>query len=152
MKAGILIDSLQISQKLVETTIEMNKLKNLEEYWDIVVFYVDYGKIIQDPHFAFMDAVNLYRFNGPVIATDLKTASMILDLPKTTRQLLYMWDLEWTNDNHQLNDLLDIYMNPKLELIARSEDHAKIIKNCWKEPVATIEDFDYEKITELLAQ
>ena len=152
MRAGVAVNSLGISQMAFEVTKQINNIKNLDEYWDIIVFYHTYDRIINSPLFCMLHEQELWGFDGPVIATDLSTADRLLKCPCPTKKFFYMWDLEWLMSQYDVDLLASVYMNPELDLIARSEHHASIIKDCWKEPVATIEDFNYEQITSLLKQ
>jgi hypothetical protein len=59
-----------------------------------------------------------------------------------------VWDLEWNFGQYNAEEISKIYCHPELLLIARSEEHSKIIEQCWKKPVAIIEDFNYEQLFE----
>lgn len=152
MKAGILIESLGMSQKAYEIIREMNKVDSLDEYWDMIIFYLEYDRIITPPQFAMMNMVEAYGMNSPLISTSIKTTEIAINCIKATKRLFYIFEMEWSNSTHDVDELLNVYMNPKVDLIARSEDHAKIIEKCWKAPIAIIENFNYEKITELISR
>ena len=150
MRAGIIIDGLGFTQKAMQTTLQMNLLDRLDEYWDMVLFYVEHASIQISPRFAMMDSVEMYGFDAPVIATDLRTAFMLSEAHSVTQKYFYIWDFEWINSVFDVDLLLSIYHNPDIELIARSDEHADIIAKCWKNPIAVIENFNHEQITKLL--
>ena len=152
MKAGILVESLGMSQKAYEIIREINKIDSLEEYWDIVLFYLEYDRLITAPRFAMMNSVEAYGMDGPLISTSIETTKTSLNCIRATKRFFYVFDMEWTNSTYDVDELLDIYMNPKVELIARSEDHAKVIEKCWKKPIDVIENFNYEKLTNLISK
>ena len=152
MRGGIIIESLGLSQMAFELTTEMNKLDRLDEYWDIMVFYHSYDRIIKAPRFAMLQEQELWGYPAPVLATDLLTADRLLNCPRPTKKYFYVWDLEWTINPYDIDVLASVYMNEDIELVARSKEHAHIIKNCWREPIAIIEGFNYEDIIELFSR
>lgn len=152
MKAGILIESLGLSQKAFEIIKEINKIGSLEDYWDIVIFYLDYDRIIIPPLFAMMNITEAYGMDSPLISTSIETTEISLNCIKATKRFFYVFDMEWTHKTYDVDKLLNVYMNPKVELIARSDDHATVIEKCWKKPAAVIENFNYEKLTELISK
>lgn len=152
MKAGVIVESLGMSQSAMQITRSINKAVSLEEYWDIVVFYTQYDKILLSPHFAMMDVAEIYGFDGPIISTNVETTKIALGCKSATKKFFYVWDLEWTHRVFDVDEINKIYMNPEIELIARSEEHSSIIENCWKKPIAVIENFNHEKLTELISK
>lgn len=150
-RAGIVVDSLGRSQMAYELTRELNRINRLPSYWDIIVFYHTYDKMIKKPNFAMMMEQELWGFDAPVLATDLATADRLIKSPCPTKKFLYVWDLEWTLKNYDVDLLASVYMNKNIELVARSVEHAKIITNCWRKPVEIIEGFNYEQLAKLLS-
>ena len=151
MKAGILIQSLGKDQKSIEITREINKIEKLDKHWDIIVFYLNYNRMFLTPKFATMNMVESYGFDGPTISTNIHTTKILLNSTGPTRKIFYMWDLEWTNKIYNVKKLCSVYMNPQIDLVVRSDEHAEIVERYWKKPVATIENFNYEQITKLLS-
>lgn len=152
MKLGILVESLGVNQRSIEIIREMNKIHLLDEYWDVVVFYSEFGIFPLPPKFATMNMSEAFGMDAPLISTSIETTKQSLNCIKPTKRFFYVWNLEWTYKTHQVDDLLDVYSNPLVELIARSDDHANIIEQCWKKPIAVIENFNYEKLTNLISQ
>jgi hypothetical protein len=152
MKAGILIESLGMSQKAYEIIREINKLEKLDEYWDMTVFYLEFDRLITPPEFGLMNMVEAYGFNAPVISTSIETTKISLKSIRPTKRFFYVFDMEWTSNTYDVDYLLDVYMNPEVELIARSDDHAKVIEQSWKAPIDVIENFNYEKLTKLISK
>lgn len=151
MRGGIVVDSLGMSQMSFELTNEINKVYKLPIYWDIFVFYHSYDKLIKSPEFALLQEEELWGFDAPCMATDLATADRLLNCPRPNKKFFYVWDLEWTGNNFDLNQMASVYMNTDIQLIARSKEHAEIITHCWREPVAIIEGFNYEQVTNIFS-
>lgn len=150
MKLGIAVDKLGISQLALVLIDELNKVSKLEQYLDIVVFYHRYDVLLKSPFFGMFQEQLMWGFDGPVIATNLNTMHTLLSCPKPTSKYFYIWDLEWMHHQYDYEFLLSIYCNDQVELIARSEEHAKVIENCWKKPIDILEDFNYEKLTSII--
>lgn len=152
MKAGILVESLGMSQKAYEIIRSLNQLEGLDEYWDMMVFYLEFDRFILPPKFALMNMVEAYGLDAPLISTSINTTKISLKCVRPTKRFFYVFDMEWTSSMHDVDELLDVYMNPKVELIARSADHAKVLEQCWKKPIDIIENFNYEKLTKLISK
>ena len=89
-----------------------------------------------------MSETDIWGYDAPVIATDLASAKTLLSASGPTEKLFYVWDLEWLrlpDYNHE--ELSKIYNNDDIKLIARSDRHYMLIKECWKEPEFVMPDF-----------
>lgn len=150
MRAGIVVDSLGVSQMSTQLTSQLNRADELETFWDVILFYHEYDRIISPPLFAMMQSEELWGFDAPVIATSIHTADRLIKSPRPTKKLFYVWDLEWMYRSHDIDDISAIYCHPELSLIARSQSHYDILKQSWREPVGIIEDFKYEDIINTL--
>jgi len=150
MRAGIIVDALGVSQLAMTLIGELNQLHKLNEPIDIVVFYHRYDKLLKSPLFAMLQEQEMWGFNVPVMATSLATAKRLISSVKPTKKFFYVWDLEWTFDNHEFSNISSIYCHPDIQLIARSQEHFDIISDCWQEPVAILEDFNYERLVDIL--
>ena len=149
MRPGIVVNALGISQMSFQLTTELNKLSDLDDYWDIILFYHTYDMILKPPFFAMLQEEELWGFNAPCMATDLETAQRLQNCPCPNPKLFYVWDLEWTQGTYNIDEIASIYMDPKLQLVARSDSHAKAISSCWKEPIDVIEGFEHDKLIKL---
>ena len=150
MRAGIVVDALGVSQLAVQLTQELNKIDEMDEYHDVILFYHEYDRIVIPPLFGMMQEQELWGFDAPVLATSLETADRILRCPGPTKRLFYVWELEWIIAKHDIDYTSQIYCNPRIELIARSQEHYNTIKSCWREPAHIIEDFNHEEIITVL--
>jgi len=150
MKLGIMIDSLGASQLACTAISEINKANSFKDFYvDINVFFHKNDKMLLPSRFAIFQEQQAWGFDGPVFATELSNAKTLLNCPCPTKKFFYVWDLEWIYNMFYYEVLAEIYLNPNLHLVARNQYHFNFIKNCWKEPVAIIEDFNHEKIIKL---
>lgn len=86
--------------------------------------------------------------NGVMVATDIESAKFALKLP-VKNVLFYIWDLEWLRNTGSYIENLKVFQNINLKLVARSEEHASIIKNyCNRNVEFTMSDCDVTKIKE----
>lgn len=148
-KIGILTYRLGFSQKDFLIIKNVNLIvKNNPEICP-VVFRKTCAMLPCLPRFALMEEKEIWGFDGIAIATTLGQANMLAHIPQVTKRFFYVWDLEWIYQNGNYVDYTKIYQHPNLELIARNTDHAKVIEKCWKKPITTIEDFQYDEIIKL---
>lgn len=149
MRGGISVDSLGISQMAICLTEELNHIDKLDEYWDIAIFYHKFDKQISTPYFAMFQEEELWGYGGPVIATNLGTAERVIKSPRICKKYFYLWDLEWINNQYDVDYLSSIYCNEDIQLIARNQDHYNTIKACWREPAYILEEFNYEQLANI---
>lgn len=151
-RLGIVVDNLGVSQ------LSYNIIKNINGYLkdnknqaDPIVFYETLQFPCLTPLFSTMCAVEVWGYDAPLIATSINTAYKILKVPhdNNSKIYLYAWDLEWLRlPRYQSEYYGGIYSS--LPIIARSEEHAAILKNNWNASVVDInENFDFKKMVEL---
>lgn len=150
VKAGILIDTISF-QKGYFLIKNLNKLCLDTPKLDIIVFRTNYSILPTAPHFAIMQEKEAWDFDGKIIAADFISAKKLINCPGPIKKYFYIYDLEWLNMvDFNYTDMVNIYQNDRLDLIARSESHAKIISNNWKNPVQIMADWQYNVLKELL--
>jgi len=146
-KLGILISSPGENQKFNALCRELNLLKEKRPDIDAIVFYYDYGPITVSTNFAMMEMKHAYNYDGIIIATDGYTAPVLDKCLRPKELYFYIWNLDWKYNVTTLGANQDIYLNNKINLIARSRSHHKLITQVWKEPKYTISEFNHEEIT-----
>ena len=127
-------------------------------FWIIHYFSKNYLKneFCIDPNklnyqFSTLQESEVWGFDAPVIATDLQTASTLINTTGPTKKYFYVWDLEWMRmGGFKHKTLSKIYNNESLELIARSKRHAKIIEQCWRKPSHVMNDFSSTELLEII--
>lgn len=145
-KLGILISSPGNNQKFHSLSRELNLLKETRPDIDAIVFYYDYGPIIGETNFAMMEMKHAYNYDGIIIATDGYTAPVLDKCLRPKELYFYIWNLDWKYNVTTFKANQNIYLNPKLNLIARSRSHHKLITQVWKEPTHIISEFNHEQI------
>lgn len=129
-RIGILLDNLGASQLAYYTILNANLLASTMEA-DTIVFYSNLAKICLAPKVALMPTIEAQGFSGVLIATDLKSAARLINFPGTSIKCFYTWDLEYLRPhvNKEWINLYNIYGSKELKFIARSNSHAKALKN-----------------------
>lgn len=82
---------------------------------------------------------------GVSIATSCSTAARLLSFPGPQKKMFYVWDMGWMRNPKRVGSFAELFRNPELTLIARCEDHAKILRNNFNVEVPFVFDnFDRE--------
>lgn len=151
-KLAILTKTLGHSQLNYYVTQNLNVLlKNFDDVYATLFF--EMVDIIPYAHnFPIMHIAEAFEWGGPIIATSLSTLDKMLTFPYSKEKYFYVWDLEWIRlQNKQYKPLCNLYRNPNVQLIARSEEHADIIDECWNvRPKLIMGDFSWKKLIEIL--
>jgi hypothetical protein len=151
MKLGVLLKDLgpsQLNYLFIDAT---NKFLDQATTDSIVAFYENLVRPCIPLQFASMQLAEAYGFDGAVIATTFGTAEKMLRLASPAQRFYYCWDLEWLRmPNRSFRPLQEVYGNPRLTLLARTAEHAKIIEQLWNRTATVVADFDLEKILELV--
>lgn len=151
-KLGIALHNLGASQLNYSIISNVNKFMKSNYKTDIICFYENVVKQSMPLDFACMQAIELWGYDGPVVATNLNLALDICKIPSISKRYFYIWDLEWVYmDDKNYNKLLEVYSNPDLTLITRNKDYADLLKSVWNIKVDEIvEDFNIEKLMDIL--
>lgn len=150
MKLAVAVSHLGPSQLAYTLIKNLNELSN--KHYGIVALYENVVPPCFDMKFPRQQIFDGYGFKGDIIATSLTTAYKLLAFPTLGRKFFYCWDLEWLRiPNKKYADLYNIYGNKEFTLIARNEEHKKIISDCWNVNVQyTIEDCNYKQIEQII--
>lgn len=150
LKSGIMVNKLSISQLGYCLIESVNKA--VGNGLDIIVFYEDWDTTPAIPRFCTLMEREIWGLDGVAIATDLKTARRLLKCTGPTKKYLYVWNLEWLQQqNLPFESAYAVYMDPNLELIAKSEYHAKLLEKVWKKPAFIMEDFNPKVLRQILS-
>lgn len=155
-KIGWFVSHMGPSQLNYDIIRSSNEYLSHNDDIDISLYWVQDGHRIIEPRFAMMPMFEIYGFPGAVIATSLHTLSRVLDYPGPARHgkvYLYDYNLDYLRlppQMRQWEQLNSLYCNPKVEVIARSEDHANIIKSIFRPVVGIVPDANVAKLQEII--
>lgn len=135
-KIAVCVKNIGANQIAFDLIRHGNKLMEERADIDLMAFFESMAPPVIPMKFAAMHIMEGHGYDGIVIATDLSTAQKALRFSAAQRRLFWCYDLEWMRQQQGFPDLVAIYRNPKLELFARCEDHARLIAQCWNRPVS----------------
>lgn len=94
----------------------------------------------------------LDSFNdGVIICNTINNAETILRCTNRSKKVLYLYDLDWMFEKFSYDKLFEILNNDNLNIILRSEDYIKPLRNlCGKKHTKVLESFKLEAIWNLL--
>lgn len=142
---GIIVQQLGTNQIGYSLNTEGSQLED-----NMVVFYNEVDILTSPPKFAMMQTVHLRGFKGILIATDLESAYTMKEIPTNYNKFLYVWNLEWLYQQYIYEYLAEIYLDPSINLIARSTAHANLLSLYWKKPKYVIKDFEHNALSKLI--
>lgn len=154
MKLGFIVPDLGLSHRSYALTNAINKFyeqgDNVDT--DISVFCENRVEPRVEPSFATFNVTDAYGYAGSMIATSLNTAKKILSFPQLTHRVLYLWDLEWINDEtRDFKIFADVYQSRKLEIVTRSEEYKYIFEKVWNKDVSdVVADFNLEALMKII--
>jgi hypothetical protein len=148
MKIGIVLKNLGIDQTSFLAISYCNSIlvNGIEK--DLSLFYTQYVTPVVRPLVAQFTIDKVYDFMGTLIATDIYTASLILNTK--ARKVLFINDLEWINKPSNFLANINILKNPDFTLVCRSKSHADVIQNYCGRTAQIVDNFNLIKIMEIL--
>ncbi len=150
MKIGTLVKSLDCSQLAFMMTDSFNKASENTAEDDFIVFFNDFAPNVIRPLFCTLNISEMWNFSGNLISTCVHTTASMIKAPIAATKYFYVWDLEWIRREIQYKDAIKSFIDPRIELIARSKSHAEAIKNfCNRDVIGIVEDFNIDQIKEI---
>jgi hypothetical protein len=128
----------------------INKINEKYPKTNAFVFHHDWSWAGIVPLFGMLQLRELWTYDGVAVATNIDTARRVIQAPEPSKKFFYLNDLEWTKLYVPFKQLQSIYMNKELELIANSEEDAKIIEKVWRKPSLIVENYNYEQLIKVL--
>jgi|TARA_R110002012_G_scaffold260919_2_gene442694 hypothetical protein len=146
MSVAALVDNLGPSQMSFYLIKRFNNLIKSVNYAP-VCFYNNLTRPVITPFFACMNIACLSTFNGVVLATSLETANTALQTCGKMDKYLYLWDLEWLRKPLDFDNVASVLRHPDLNIIARSEEHKRVIENYTNRKICgVVDDWKIEDI------
>lgn len=151
MKTLILIENESYSQFNYEAIKSANTcIKNSID--DVAFVALDKTAPFMDINTAIFQPNEMDSYNnGLIITSDIRNIEAILSCANNSQKMLYLYDLNWMFESYTYDYLYDNLTSKDLKIILRSESYIKPLKNlCHREPDGIINNFDLEKIWNLL--
>lgn len=131
-KIALLLDNLGPNQ-LAYLAIR-NAAENKKD--DTIFFFVNIAQPLARLRNASMAINELYGYECKAIATDVTTAEILSGVFGPTEKYFYVWDLEFISyhggeGQKSYSRYKKAYTDPNLKLVARTEEHARIIEQTF---------------------
>ena len=151
MKIGVVVNDFSCSQLSFYAVRNINQACDNSPKHDYIGFFENLANNVIEPSFCLMNISEIWGFDGVLVATSASTTLTLIKSVTQSEKYFYVWDLEWLRDPDNYHTLLTIYRHPDINLIARSETHAKAIENfCNKRVVGVMEDFNLSDLEEII--
>lgn len=152
MKLGFLLSHIgdaEVSKTFIK---KANEFLCSHQDVDIIGFVANQVSPTIHPSFATMNINEAFDYNGAVVATNLAMAEKIVNFPGPRKKYYYLWELDWTKETGRtFEELLALFHNPKLSIIARTPEDKMVIERCWNCRVqGVIPDCDIGRFVELV--
>lgn len=144
MKLGLVFSDLGNSQDSFMGISYANTLCQTNLIRDVTLFFCECVPPIIKPLVACINIDRVFQFDGTLVVTTLQMASLIAGC--NANKILYLYDLEWLRGKGNYISNLNLLKNCGFRVIARSEEHAKVINNYANIEVEVIENFDLIKM------
>ena len=146
---GILKTTLQNIDKDFFCVDSLNKLTNTKT--NACLFCDDIiNEFILPVNTNVLQRSHIFKFIGTLITDDLSRSQDFVNTSYAKKRFLYLYHLEWPYINDlQYKHIKRILLNNHIELIARSEQHAKLIESLFKKPKYVMPEWDYKTLIEI---
>lgn len=151
-KIGVVLGDLGPSQLSYYVVKNINQRCETTAKDDFVAFVENISTHILEPDFGIMNIGEVWSFDGVLIATSVSTALQVIKAVNSAEKYFYVWDLEWMRQSgHDFAYTVKAFNDPKINLIARSEEHARAIKNyCNREVIGIVDNFNTEQLYKVI--
>lgn len=146
-KVNFLTDHLGASQSSFYLVQTANKLA---EQYDVTVFYDQLQRPCRRILVPAMMLMEAWAQPGLFISTSVSTTSRLLEFPGPHKKMFYVWDLSWLKPQ-EYGQYHHIFRHEELTIIARCQDHARVIRNNFNVGVPyVVENFDLDELTRVI--
>jgi|TARA_B100001113_G_C21044582_1_gene593930 hypothetical protein len=150
---GFLVNDLSASQLSFFLIKNLNDYKQKEDL-EAVLFFENSSSLAIKPNVPLMAINEIWNFDGVLISTDVNTTLSLKKCFAPAKKIFYVWDLEWMRNiagrTKEFESVVQAFNDESIQLIARSEDHAKAIENISNRKIKHIvENFNIEKLVRI---
>lgn len=148
IRCGIMVDSLSPSQLTFYLVNYVNTIMSRSVHNHFIFFLNEITPFLINPLCPCLNSTEIVQFNdGIIVTTTLNDTLRAINAIHNSSIKFYVWDLEWIRRPLDYFTNYNIFNNPRVEIIARSHEHAKMIENYANlTKVRVVENCDMEKI------
>jgi hypothetical protein len=128
---------------------QIKKLIDSSPYSNICIFTSNCDKT-ETYNIPILHLAHAKFFNGVLWLFDIPGVLLSKNFCNTQNKILYANDMPWTKEkNNSFLEWKNIYSN-ELDFVVTDQYLYDIYNICWKKPLSTMEEFNYEKIQLIL--
>lgn len=148
IRCGIVINDLTPSQLSFYLVNHTNVLLSKSVHNHFIYFINDVTPFFIQPLCPCLNSSEIIQFNdGVILTTNIDDTIRAIHAVNNSKIKFYVWDIEWIRKPSDYFANLEAFNSDKVEVIARSYDHAKIIQNYANlKKVRVVENCDLEQI------
>jgi len=147
---GILKFSLTNIDKDILAIDNLNKLTTTSTNSCLFCDYFDYTRMPISIQTNIFSRIDMHHFNDILITDDISQANELMLATSAKKRFLYLYHLEWSYINNlYFQHIFPLFYNDHIELIARSDSHAKLIEQMFKPPKYVMPEWDYKTLIEI---
>jgi len=134
-----LVENMGPSQKNFHMIKKFNEIAQSSST-SVTCFYSNLTVPVSNAFFACMNMSGFSSYKGIAISTDLETTQAMMKTTANANKFYYVWDLEWLYQTISYETVQSILQDESLQILARSESHAKLIENFSNKKISGIVD------------
>jgi hypothetical protein len=140
---AVLVDNTGFSELNYDLFLALNDKAETEE---VALLYLNLSNNIMPNDFPIMNVTEMYSMWGDniLVATCLKTASMLEFAAVNCKKVIYFPDLRFILTPYKYQEMLKILKS--MTIIVRSEDHRRVIRDLFNLDAYVISNFSIEEI------
>ncbi len=145
---GVIVDSVENNAQQYAMFRELNKLSQKH---DCYLFTNRVNTMPIEPNFAILQQIEALSHKGVLIGTSLINSQVVAKSITSSKRYFYVWSPEWMDINGLgTSQLVNVFYNDRMELIARSDSYHALLSNLFKNPERVIYNWDAEELEKLL--
>ncbi len=145
---GVIVDEVYESP---QHYFMIKALNQLSKTHDCYLFTNKVNKLLVKNEFAIMQQLEALHHPGILISTSLFSAQVLANSLTASKKFFYLWQMDWINMQGLHSKQLDkILYNEEINIIARSNGHAKALTNICKEPCGIVYNWDAESLEKVI--
>lgn len=129
----------------------INGMCSEHPYDNIVLFNSQYNRIDTNKRFPIIHLSQAKYFRGILLVFDIKSAMITKTFPSPQKQLLYVNNVAWTEDN-SVPALFwqSIYANGSMSTIAQNQKIYDLLEICWAKPINIIDKINHKELYDVI--
>jgi hypothetical protein len=148
-KIGVMVKDLRPSTMNYGLISLGNRLVKSSDY-DVSVFCQDWRTPPEVPIFSVLQYRNIWGFDGTLVGTDIDSIRYMKNIPNVCKKILYIWDIYEHTKLTSVSEIRAIYNDPKVTLVSRSIEYARIIGENFNRNVEIAPYFDSREFENII--